>query len=59
MLLKGYPRVFLIDLESSRHKLAQWRGELHAGFEKPDDAETNDAIIFGYQTAFFLQAILG
>jgi len=57
-LVKGYPRVFLLDLESSRHKLPAWRSELQAGFEKPEDTETNDAIIFGYQTAYFLQAIM-
>jgi len=57
-LVKGYPRVFLLDLDSSRHKLAQWRTELQSGFEKPEDNETNDAIIFGYQVAHFLRTIV-
>eukprot|EP01127_Copromyxa_protea_P006892 TRINITY_DN16832_c0_g1_i1.p1 TRINITY_DN16832_c0_g1~~TRINITY_DN16832_c0_g1_i1.p1 ORF type:complete len:647 (-),score=112.99 TRINITY_DN16832_c0_g1_i1:80-2020(-) len=57
-LVKGYPRCFLIDIESSRDKLAGWRSELQGGFEKPEDSETNDAIIFGYQVAHFLSAVI-
>jgi glycogen(starch) synthase len=32
-LVKGYPRVFLIDTMSSMHNLGAWRYELMAGFE--------------------------
>eukprot|EP01130_Rhizamoeba_saxonica_P002842 TRINITY_DN1269_c0_g1_i2.p1 TRINITY_DN1269_c0_g1~~TRINITY_DN1269_c0_g1_i2.p1 ORF type:complete len:658 (+),score=129.60 TRINITY_DN1269_c0_g1_i2:44-1975(+) len=58
-LVKGYPRVFLLDVESSRHRLGEWRNELHGSFQKPEDEETNNAIIFGYQVAYFLQVCRG
>lgn len=57
-LVKGYPRVFLIDTMSSMHNLGAWRYELMAGFEKPEDQEVNEAIVFGYQVALFLQELL-
>lgn len=52
-LVKGYPKVFLLDLGSSRGQLEQWRHELMGSFMAPEDQETNDAIIFGNQVALF------
>eukprot|EP01126_Amoeba_proteus_P063668 TRINITY_DN8798_c0_g2_i1.p1 TRINITY_DN8798_c0_g2~~TRINITY_DN8798_c0_g2_i1.p1 ORF type:complete len:464 (+),score=62.63 TRINITY_DN8798_c0_g2_i1:94-1485(+) len=57
-LVKGYPRCFLLDIESSRGNLDYWRSDLQRGFEKPEDTETNDAILFGYQVATFLRVVL-
>lgn len=54
-LVEGYPKVFLIDLQSSKDNLEQWRKELMSGFEAPQDNETNDSIIFGYQVALLLK----
>lgn len=54
-LVEGYPKAFLIDLQSSRHNLDAWRAELMPGFEAPHDQETNESIIFGYQVAFLFQ----
>eukprot|EP01125_Pyxidicula_operculata_P001266 TRINITY_DN11171_c0_g1_i1.p1 TRINITY_DN11171_c0_g1~~TRINITY_DN11171_c0_g1_i1.p1 ORF type:complete len:643 (+),score=140.55 TRINITY_DN11171_c0_g1_i1:50-1978(+) len=56
-LIKGYPRVFLIDCASATKNLDRWRHELMAGFENKDDSESNDAIVFGYATMLFLQEI--
>lgn len=53
-LVKGYPKVFLIDLKSSAHRLEEWRGSLMTSFASPSDAETNEAIIFGNQVSLFL-----
>jgi glycogen(starch) synthase len=38
-LVKGYPRVFLIDVNSSTTKLGEWRKELMFGFEPVNDEE--------------------
>jgi hypothetical protein len=57
-LVKGYPRVFLIDTNSSMHNLGKWRYELEAGFEVSQDFETNEAIVFGYQVATFLEELI-
>ncbi|EGC39239.1 hypothetical protein DICPUDRAFT_148003 [Dictyostelium purpureum] len=54
-LVEGYPKVFLIDLPSSSHKLGEWRWDLMSGFEQPGDHETNESIVFGYQSALLLK----
>ncbi|GAM21867.1 hypothetical protein SAMD00019534_050420, partial [Acytostelium subglobosum LB1] len=54
-LIDSYPKVFLIDLRSSFHKLGEWRWDLMAGFEQPNDNETNESVIFGYQVALLLK----
>ncbi|KAK5576705.1 hypothetical protein RB653_007849 [Dictyostelium firmibasis] len=54
-LVEGYPKVFLIDLHSSMHKLGEWRWDLMSGFEQPGDNETNETIVFGYQSALLLK----
>eukprot|EP01132_Coremiostelium_polycephalum_P000886 gene886-1109_t len=54
-LVEGYPKVFLIDLQSSMYKLGEWRWDLMSGFEQPGDHETNESIVFGYQTALLLK----
>eukprot|EP01102_Stenamoeba_stenopodia_P021004 TRINITY_DN835_c0_g1_i1.p1 TRINITY_DN835_c0_g1~~TRINITY_DN835_c0_g1_i1.p1 ORF type:complete len:670 (+),score=117.80 TRINITY_DN835_c0_g1_i1:1-2010(+) len=58
-LVKGYPRVFLIDVGSSVDKLAEWKRELMFGFEPANDEEVNQVIVFGYQTSLLLQAFNG
>lgn len=58
-MIAGYPRVFLIELGSGFKKLGEWRHYLMAGFEKPEDSECNDYIVFGFLVALFLRAIRG
>jgi len=53
-LVKGYPRVVLLDINSSRHNTLRWAKEL-ASWMNADDPEINDAIIFGFQVAILLQ----
>ncbi len=50
-LVTGYPKVVLMELDSSRFRLAEfWRRlEEDAGIELArDDAEANEAVLFGY-----------
>lgn len=54
-LVEGYPKTFLIDLNCSMDNLDMWRHELMPGFEAPGDQESNDSIVFGYQTGLFLK----
>ncbi|KYQ91195.1 glycogen synthase [Tieghemostelium lacteum] len=54
-LIESHPKVFLIDLKSSMHKLSEWRFDLMAGFEQPGDQECNESIVFGYQVALLLK----
>jgi len=60
-LIEGYPQVVLFDIKSLGHKLPQWRKELwecsHIGI--PDhDSESNDAVIFGFLTTWFIGEFL-
>eukprot|EP01126_Amoeba_proteus_P014119 TRINITY_DN1610_c0_g1_i6.p1 TRINITY_DN1610_c0_g1~~TRINITY_DN1610_c0_g1_i6.p1 ORF type:complete len:579 (-),score=114.11 TRINITY_DN1610_c0_g1_i6:60-1562(-) len=57
-LVKGYPRCFLLDIESSRNKLSEWRRDLNDELEHISDEETNDTILFGYQVAYLLKVVL-
>jgi len=43
--------VFLIDVQSSIDKLADWKRELMFGFEPANDEEVNQVIVFGYQVS--------
>ena len=52
-LVKGYPRVFLIDTRTAYDQLPKWRSELQPGFANEFDAEANEAIVFGYCVAEF------
>lgn len=59
-LIEGAPYVLLFDLASASHRLNQWKGELWniAGIPSPpNDTETNDAVVFGYLVALFLQQV--
>ncbi|KAI9302956.1 glycogen synthase [Cunninghamella echinulata] len=56
-LIEGAPYVLLFDLGSAAHKLDEWKGDLWsvAGIPSPpSDTETNDAILLGYLTTWFL-----
>ena len=56
-LIEGGPRVLLFDLDSVRHYLDEWKGDLWSlvGIPSPEnDVETNDAILLGYTVAWFL-----
>ena len=56
-LIEGAPRVLLIDTSTGYRWLDEWKGDLWntAGIPSPaGDAETNEAIIFGYLVAWFL-----
>ena len=59
-LIEGYPRVILFDIASAAWKLDQWKGELwdcsHIGIPY-SDRESNDAVIFGYLTSWFLSEV--
>ena len=59
-LIDGYPRVLLFDIGSAAWKLDQWKRELwnisHVGVPW-HDRESNDAIIFGNLTAWFLAEV--
>lgn len=50
-LVKGYPRVFLLELESGYAKLPRWRTELQGAVANEYDSEANDAIVFGFHVA--------
>eukprot|EP00128_Syssomonas_multiformis_P011509 Colp12_sorted_trinity150504_noHs@11099 len=57
-LIEGYPKVVLFNIASCMNRMNSWKEELwrNTNIGTPaDDAETNDAIIFGYLTAWFLQ----
>ena len=56
-LIQGAPQVLLFDTTCSSHHLDKWTRDLwtFAGIPvPPHDAETNDAILFGYLIAWFL-----
>jgi glycogen(starch) synthase len=56
-LIDGAPRVLLFDTGTGYHWLDEWKGDLWstAGIPSPPgDAETNEAIVFGYLVAWFL-----
>ncbi|CAD5125384.1 DgyrCDS13621 [Dimorphilus gyrociliatus] len=56
-LIEGYPRVILFDIGSAAYKLDQWKNEIwecsHIGVPWHDQ-EGNNAIVFGFLTAWFL-----
>jgi glycogen(starch) synthase len=56
-LVKGSPRVVLLDFDSSRDKLHEWRTAVNP-YLSPHDSEVNDAIIFGNQMALFLAGMV-
>jgi len=56
-LVEGAPTVLLLDTQSAQDRLAEWKGDFWAqtGISSPEtDREMNDAILFGYLTAWFL-----
>jgi glycogen(starch) synthase len=56
-LIEGAPRVLLIDTSTGYRWLDEWKADLWntAGIPSPaGDAETNEAIVFGYLVAWFL-----
>uniref|UniRef100_A0AAJ7SU44 Glycogen [starch] synthase n=1 Tax=Petromyzon marinus TaxID=7757 RepID=A0AAJ7SU44_PETMA len=57
-LTEGGPSVVLFDIESARHHLDQWKGELWeaSNIGVPcDDRETTEAVLFGFLTEAFLR----
>ncbi len=59
-LIEGAPRVLLIDTSTGYRWLDEWKGDLWntAGIPSPaSDAETNEAIVFGYLVAWFLREV--
>lgn len=56
-LIEGYPKVVLFDIGSAAWKLDEWKRELwectHIGVPY-HDRESNDAIIFGFLTVWFI-----
>ncbi|PUU77630.1 glycogen synthase [Tuber borchii] len=56
-LIDGAPRVLLFDTGTGYKHLDEWKGDLWstAGIPcPPGDAETNEAVVFGYLVAWFL-----
>ncbi|KAH3662103.1 hypothetical protein OGAPHI_006284 [Ogataea philodendri] len=56
-LIEGAPRVILFDIGSAVPYLNEWKTDLWglAGIPSPEgDIETNDAVMLGYLTAWFL-----
>jgi len=56
-LIEGAPHVLLFDTNSVANKLDSWKSDLwnDVGIPSPpNDQETNDAILFGYLVAWFL-----
>ena len=56
-LIEGAPRVVLIDTSTGYKNLDEWKSDLWstAGIPSPPaDAETNEAVVFGYLVAWFL-----
>jgi len=59
-LIEGYPKVALFDIGSAAWKLDEWKRELwectHIGVPY-HDRESNDAIVFGFLTVWFLAEV--
>ncbi|KAG7791007.1 hypothetical protein KL910_000421 [Ogataea haglerorum] len=56
-LIEGAPRVILFDIGSAVPYLNEWKADLWslAGIPSPEsDVETNDAVMLGYLTAWFI-----
>lgn len=56
-LIDGAPRVLLFDTGTGYSHLDEWKSDLWntAGIPSPPgDAETNEAVVFGYIIAWFL-----
>jgi len=56
-LIEGGPKVLLFDTGSVWNRLDEWKGDLWnlAGIPTPpNDTETNETILLGYLTAWFL-----
>jgi len=55
-LIEGYPRVLLFDLGSVWNRLNEWKADLWEKLQipTPQDKEMDDAVVFGYLTAWFL-----
>ena len=60
-LIEGYPKVALFDIGSAAWKLDEWKRELwectHIGVPYHDQ-ESNDAIVFGFLTVWFIAEVL-
>ncbi|XP_015795741.1 glycogen [starch] synthase [Tetranychus urticae] len=57
-LIDGYPQVILVDIGSAMWKLAEWKHDFWnvCSIGIPNsDIESNDAIIFGYCVAWFME----
>ena len=59
-LVEGSPNVILFDIGSAAYKLEEWKRDvwdsLHIGVPW-HDRESNDAIIFGYLTVWFISEV--
>lgn len=59
-LIDGYPKVVLFDIGSAAWKLDEWKREIwecsHIGIPW-HDRESNDALILGFLTAWFLSEV--
>ena len=60
-LIDGAPNVILFDLDSVRHRLAEWRNDIWECGHVPcpvDDVDMNDAIVLGQLIAWFLHSVM-
>lgn len=55
-LIEGAPRILLIDTKTGYSFLDEWRADLWgvAKIPVPPDAETQEAVVFGYLVTWFL-----
>lgn len=56
-LIESSPYVILMDINSVRYKIQEWRGDLYSRCQIPcpdNDGEMDDAVLFGYLVAWFL-----
>ncbi len=59
-LIDGYPKVLLFDIASAAWKLDEWKKEMweYSNIGVPwHDRESNDAVIFGSLTVWFLAEV--
>ncbi|KXS13287.1 glycosyltransferase family 3 protein [Gonapodya prolifera JEL478] len=55
-LIEGAPAVILFDLASAKKWLGEWKADIWrvARVPTPDDFESDEAVVFGYLTAWFI-----
>ena len=61
-LIEGSPRVLLLDMKAANKFADEWKRKFESktGIKLPQDDEmSNDALVFGYLTTWFLREVRG